>query len=132
MSRISMQRNESGQATAEFVIVMPLLLLILFAIVQFGITYNHYLELTDAVRAGARTASVSRTLSDPVGVTKTAVENAASDLNIPSSDITVTAPNGWDSGEPVQVSASYGYSFNILGIVVKSGTLTSTTTQRLE
>ena len=51
----------------EFVIVAPLLVLLVFGIIQFGILLNNYVTLTDAVRAGARQASVSRTASDPVG-----------------------------------------------------------------
>ena len=53
----------------EFVIVAPILLLLVFGIIQFGILFNNYVTLTDAVRAGARQAAVSRTLPDPVGTT---------------------------------------------------------------
>ena len=59
--------NEKGQAMVEFAIVLPILLMLVLGIIQFGITFNHYLTLTDAVRAGARQAAVSRTASDPVG-----------------------------------------------------------------
>ena len=48
----------------EFAIVLPILLVLVFGIIQFGIVFNHYLTLTDAVRAGARQAAVSRTLSE--------------------------------------------------------------------
>ncbi len=44
---------------------LPILLLLVFGIIQFGILFNHYLTLTDAVRAGARQAAVSRTLPEP-------------------------------------------------------------------
>ena len=50
----------------EFVLVLPILMLVLFGIIQFGITFKHYVALTDAVRAGARTAAVSRQSPDPV------------------------------------------------------------------
>ena len=49
----------------EFVIVAPILLLLVFGIVQFGIMFNNYVALTDAVRVGARQAAVSRTLPNP-------------------------------------------------------------------
>jgi hypothetical protein len=45
--------GERGQAMVEFVIVLPILCMLLFGIVQFGITFNHYLTLTDSVRAGS-------------------------------------------------------------------------------
>ena len=53
----------------EFALVMPILLFLLLGIIQFGIVFNNYVTLTDAVRAGARkgarSASVSRTPRGP-------------------------------------------------------------------
>ena len=60
MHRIVQPRDEKGQAMTEFAVVLPVVALVLFAIVQFGIAFNNYLTLTDAVRRGARTAAVSR------------------------------------------------------------------------
>ena len=54
------RRSEGGQTMTEFAVVLPILAFVLFAIMQFGITFNNYLSLTDAVRAGARTAAASR------------------------------------------------------------------------
>lgn len=126
--------NENGQALVEFALVAPLLFLILFGIVQFGIAFMHSIALTDAVRAGARQAAVSRTANDPVTATDNAVVGAASDLNSStlSSRITVSTPGGWTSGASVTVTATYPYSINILGIVVASGDLHSATTERIE
>ena len=50
----------------EFALVLPILLLLVMGIIQFGIVFNNYVTLTDGVRAGARQAAVSRTLPDPV------------------------------------------------------------------
>ena len=69
----------------EFVLVAPILLLLVFGIIQFGILFNHYLTLTDAVRAGARQAAVSRTLADPVGSTTSRVQAAAANLDTSAS-----------------------------------------------
>ena len=44
----------------EFAVVLPILVFLVFAVIQFGITFNNYLALTDAARAGARKAAVSR------------------------------------------------------------------------
>lgn len=66
---------------AEFALVLPIILLLLFAVIQFGITFNNYLALTDAVRAGARKGTVSRQEPDPVGTTQAAVKAAAVDLD---------------------------------------------------
>jgi len=72
--------HEHGQAMVEFVIVLPILCVLLFGIVQFGITFSHYLTLTDSVRAGARRAAVSREASDPVAAAVSQVRSSASDL----------------------------------------------------
>ena len=47
----------------EFALVLPILLFLLLAIVQFGVVFNNYVTLTDAVRAGARKGAVARRLS---------------------------------------------------------------------
>lgn len=114
----------------EFVIVLPILCVLLFGIVQFGITFNHYLTLTDSVRAGARKAAVSREASDPVGAAVAQVRSSASDLK--QGDLTVSVTSSWAAGGDVTVTAKYPYSINIMGIVVNSGELSSSTTERVE
>lgn len=123
-------RREGGQAMVEFVIVLPILCVLLFGIVQFGITFNHYLTLTDSVRAGARRAAVSREASDPVGAAVSEVRSSAADLN--QSDLTVNVTSSWAPGGDVTVTAKYPYTINIMGIVVNSGELSSSTTERVE
>jgi Flp pilus assembly protein TadG len=114
----------------EFAIVLPVLLLITFAIIQFGILFNNFVALTDAVRAGARTASVSRTAADPVGATIARVQSATGDLDQTKLGITVTS--GWQHGDDVTVSATYPYSIDLFGVIVQAGSLKSTTTERVE
>jgi Flp pilus assembly protein TadG len=127
-------KTEGGQAIVEFALVAPILFLILFGIVQFGIAFMNSIALTDAVREGARTAAVSRTAADPVAATESAVVNAADDLDPNDVDVTVTPADSssWQAGGSVTVSATYPYSINLLGIVVASGELHSATTERLE
>lgn len=124
-------RGEEGQALVEFALLAPILLLILFGIVQFGIAFRDSIALTDAVRAGARQATVSRNAPDPVSSTRSAVLAAASDLD--AAKVIVTAsPLPWTEGAKVTVSATYPYDINILGIVVASGYLHSATSERVE
>jgi Flp pilus assembly protein TadG len=134
MRWIKNTRREDGQALVEFALIAPILLLILFGIVQFGIAYMHSMALTDAVRIGARKAAVSRSSADPTSATQAAVLDAANDLDQSTlaGRISVNAPAGWTQGSSVTVAATYPYSINILGIVVASGDLHSATTERLE
>ncbi|MGC9975040.1 MAG: TadE/TadG family type IV pilus assembly protein [Gaiellaceae bacterium] len=123
-------RGEQGQSMVEAAVVLPLLCLVIFAIVQFGITFNNYLTLTDSARAGAREAAVSREASDPVAATVSAVRSSASDLN--QSNLTVSVTSAWTPGSDVTVTAKYPYSISLMGIVIQSGQLASTTTERVE
>jgi Flp pilus assembly protein TadG len=125
-------KDERGQTMVEFALVLPVLLVVLFGIIQFGITYGNYVALTDAVRAGARTAAVSRSSTDPVGDTKARVKDASGDLDATQVVPTVDTPAGWTHGEDVTVTATYPYSISLLGVVVKSGFLSSSTTERIE
>ena len=125
------RKNEEGQALVEFALLAPILFLVLFGIIQFGIAFKNSMALTDAVRTGARQATVSRSLADPVGVDQTAVVGAASDLDSSKLNVTVTAPP-WQPGATVTVTATYPYTINILGIVVAAGDLHSSTTERVE
>jgi Flp pilus assembly protein TadG len=123
--------NERGQSVVEFALVLPLLCMVVFGIVQFGIVYNDYITLTDAARVGARKAAVSRQTSDPVGLAEAAIRRAAPDLDPLDLEILVDAPV-WAPGADVTVETSYPYEVNIMGLVVASGRLRSEVTERIE
>jgi Flp pilus assembly protein TadG len=124
-------RNQQGQTMTEFALVLPVLALILFAVIQFGIVFNNYITLTDATRAGARRAAVSRQDPNRNSVVISAVRSSATDIK--SSKLSDPPPTStWAPGADVTVTASYPYSISLLGIVVKSGSLTSKTTERVE
>ena len=110
--------------------IFPLLALILFAVIQFGIVFNHYLAVTDAARVGSRTAAVSRTQVDPTALAEDAARASAAGLDQGQLDIVVNSTFG--VGSDVTVTASYPYSVSLLGLVIKSGRLSSATTERVE
>lgn len=114
----------------EFALVLPILALLLFGVIQFGIVFNNYITLTDATRAGARKAAVSRRAPDPVGTCVAAIRASAS--NLTQSRLTPDCQSTWLPGEDVRVTATYPYSISLLGVFSKSGNLTSTTTERVE
>jgi Flp pilus assembly protein TadG len=119
-------RREGGQAFVEFAIVLPILALLLFGIVQFGVALHDYISLTDAARVGARAAAVKRT---------TGACDAAKDA------IHDTAPNQWSRisaptcspvgnvGDPFTVSFVYKFEVPYVGV---SKDLTISATERLE
>jgi Flp pilus assembly protein TadG len=123
-------RSQQGQSLTEFALALPVLALLLFAVIQFGIAFNNYVTLTDATRAGARKAAVGRQLADPVGTCRTAIRNSAKDLD--QSDLIPNCVSTWQPGADVTVTATYPYKISLLGMVVKSGRLSSTTLERVE
>lgn len=131
-------QRQDGQAVVEFVVILPVLLLVLVAIYQFGQVFVNYMDVTSAAREGARKAAVSRTAgtcSVVDGLAIAAAKGAGSDLSTSSLTVTVTRTctnNAYAQSSDVKVTASYPYSINIMGVVVSSGTLSSSTTMRVE
>lgn len=123
-------RDERGQSATELALVLPVFCLLLFGVIQFGILYNNYVTLTDAVRAGARKAAVSRHEADPVATTVSAVTRAGSGLDEGRLDVSVAS--SWQHGTDVTVEATYPYAIDLLGLVLASGDLRSRTTERVE
>lgn len=128
----NLQRNESGQTLTEFALVLPLLAFLLFAVIQFGVLFNHYLTVTDAARAGARKAAVSRNEGDPAGAAEAAARASAENLDQGQMGVAVSASPAWEQGADVTVSVTYPYEISLVGMAVASGTLESTTTERVE
>jgi Flp pilus assembly protein TadG len=123
-------RSERGQSLTEFALALPILALLLFAVIQFGITFNNYVTLVDATRAGARKGAVGREVGNPAATVVAAVKASAANLN--QSQLGVTVSSTWQPSSDVTVTATYPYQISLLGLVVKSGRLTSTTTERVE
>jgi Flp pilus assembly protein TadG len=130
--RKTRMKNEQGQTMTEFALVLPILIVLLFGIIQFGIAFNNYVTLTDAVRAGARKAAVSRNLSDPSGACKAAVMAAADNLDKTDLATNLSCSSTWAPGSDVTVSADYQYDINLLGWVVWSGRMKSEMKERVE
>ncbi|MGI5852115.1 MAG: TadE/TadG family type IV pilus assembly protein [Caldicoprobacterales bacterium] len=55
-------RNRKGQTTVEFALILPVLLLLIFAIIEFGFILNAYVTVVSAAREGARYGIVDETL----------------------------------------------------------------------
>jgi Flp pilus assembly protein TadG len=131
-------RNQRGQAVTEFAVILPVLLLVLLAVYQFGVVFNNYIQVTAAAREGARKAAVSRTAGTCSAVQAlaiTAARGAAPGLSTSKMNVTVTATctnNAYAPGTDTTVTVTYPYAVSILGKVVASGNLSSSTTMREE
>ena len=127
---VARARDEGGQSFVEFALVVPILLIVVLAIVQFGIVYNHWETLTDATRVGGRVAATCRFISGGTGAAITAFKAAATDLPGVLNPTVSGCPSV--SGGNITLTGTYPYSISVMGLVVKSGNLTATATERVE
>ena len=110
------RRAQAGTTVVEAAIVFPLMLLLLFAIGEFGISYTRWNSLTNAVREGARAGVVFRSPCD-AGPVETLIEatvlDFASSSGIDPGNITMEEMTGACTGTGTQltVSASVPYDF---------------------
>jgi Flp pilus assembly protein TadG len=125
-------RRSRGQAMVEFTLILPMLLLLILGIYQFGQTYADYIQVTNAARDGGRKALVSRSDASGVADVVTTAKNSTWWLNKNQIGVSVSPSQPWTTGQNVTVTVTYPYSINLLGFVVASGTLKSTTTVRME
>jgi Flp pilus assembly protein TadG len=128
--------DERGQTLVEFAALLPVLCLLLFGIIQFGVTFHDYLTVTDASRVGARKAAVSRFAGDSGAAAEAAAREAANGLDddlVDDDAFVACDADDWDeAGSDVSCTVNYPYSIEVLGLPVVTGTLTSVTTERLE
>jgi Flp pilus assembly protein TadG len=125
-------RATNGQTVVEFALVLPILSLVLFGIIQFGLLFYNYIDLTSATREGARKAAVSRLQPNGVQLAKDAIAASTSVVDDSQTTITVTPGQPWTSGQDVDVKVTYPYSLNIMGIVLWSGPIKTESVIRVE
>ncbi len=96
--------SDRGAAAVEFALLLPVLLLIVFGIVDFGRAINTQITLTQAAREGARLAA----LNQPNVISRT----QAAAVGLSPVGVTVTScPAGAGQGVNATVVTSYSFSF---------------------
>lgn len=115
-------RGERGAAAVEFAIVVPLLILLVVGIAEFGRAYNVATTLSAAARQGARTMA----LENSTGAARASAQSAATGLGLSASQISVTpsaCPTGSTSSTTlVTVRITYPMAF-VTGLFGSSVTL---------
>jgi Flp pilus assembly protein TadG len=81
-------RREDGQALVEVALALPVLLLLVTAILQFGPMYSNYSAVVNAARTGVRELSIGHGLGDPCdpAVTQT-IESMSGVATLTASEI---------------------------------------------
>jgi Flp pilus assembly protein TadG len=119
--------REDGQALVEFAVVLPLLLILVTGIMQFGLLFSRYITLTDAVRGGAQTLALGRGLSDPCDPAVLQTLQSASAIGLTSGQVTASFPSGSDHCGTG--TYTYNSSGNTNGSEVQGDQATVTATQ---
>ena len=137
-----LRRDEGGVALVEFALVLPLLLVLLFGMLDFGRAFNYWIDSTHLANEGARWAVVNK--NPGAGTLQQYLQQQAdtSELRDGGSSsvpdpmqVCVSFPNGSVVGEPVKVTASVTYHWlPFLGkhIGVLNTTVTGSSIMRLE
>ena len=87
--------SERGAVAVEFAILLPLLVMLVMGIIEFGRAYNTQMSLTYAAREGVRVMAIS---NNPTSA-KTAAVNAAVSLQpaLKMTDVSITTTNAASS-----------------------------------
>jgi len=113
---------ESGQELIEFALVVPLLMLILFGVLDLGRAFYASITIANAAREGARYAMFYP--GDTAGIrtaTEREAQNSGVDLTDPAkATIDVGCPLGCGRGLPIRVTVTYEFQL-ILTMVIPSG-----------
>lgn len=122
-------RDENGGSLVEFAIVMPLVFLLLFGIIDFGLLLYNKAIITNASREGAR-AGIARLPSETV---ETIAETYCNDRLIPKGTVEVSYDGGGAFQNDYTVTVTYDHQFMFTGIIgLAETTLTARTVMKME
>lgn len=143
MTLLRLWRSESGAEFVEFALAFPLLLLIVFGIMDFGLMFQQYEVITNAAREGARVAVLPNyTAAD--ATTRANQYIAASFLSGGGTPAVTVAPPqqvviGANCMATVTVTVTYPHDYFFLSGIMRffnrtlvSKTLTASSTMRTE
>jgi hypothetical protein len=96
LGRTFRARGASGQATVEFALILPLVVMAMLALLQVALLVRDHLAVVHAAREAVREASVDLDPGAPV---------AAAHRTLPEAEVDVGPRRG--VGEPISVEVSY-------------------------
>lgn len=138
-------RNEDGQAIVELALVLPILLLVLFGIFDFGSAISDWNSETSLANVGVRIAAVGSQPTDAACGTSTTIVTylqceAQKVYSMPTTAggsglqgpvaVTVCTPSGGNPtvGNPIEIKVSAPYKWLPVGKLLGSGFTTATVT----
>jgi hypothetical protein len=140
----SQLQSQRGAVAVEFALVIPLFLLLLLGMFDFGKAFNYWIDGTHLSHEGVRFAAVGKnpgpgsTLAESIKMRADTDELSEGGNSVSEPmKVCVSFPAGTSRvGDPVQVDVEFTYEFlpyiNALGPDLTSATVTNTSTMRLE
>ncbi len=112
--------DSSGQSLIEFALVLPMLLVLVFGIVEFGNAWRHYQLITNTAREGARVAVLP---SSTTAIVDSVIDDrlTGSGLDANQAIVTLAILDFGDSSysnSADTVTIEYPYDFVFLGPVI--------------
>jgi len=117
-------KNQGGSSAVEFAIVLPILVLLVFGIIEFGLLLYDKAVITNASREGARVGIVYRadpTTGDYIPLTEGEITNVVTNY-LSNHLVTFGTPSPanilpdqcQDSGDLLTVTVQYHYDFLVI------------------
>jgi Flp pilus assembly protein TadG len=132
---------EDGASLVEFALVLPVLVLLLFGMLDFGKAFNYWIDETHLANEGARWAVVNR---NPGGgslqqylvdqATTDELRNGGTASVADPAEVCISFPSGTSNvGDPVLVTVSATYNWlPVIGLDTAQTTITGSSHMRLE
>ena len=105
-------RSENGAAAVEFALILPVFLVLLLGIIEFGAAYNAQILLTNAAREAARSYSLTGDEGEAVAAAEAAT--APIGLEIEASDVTFAVSPAGACTSPASLSVTVEVSKPLL------------------
>jgi Flp pilus assembly protein TadG len=112
--------NERGASAVEFALVLPVLMLILFGTIEFGMVMYSREVLTNASREGARAGIVQQIPKPSAGAIQNVVTNYLAGTGITMANVTLpigVAGAGGVFPNDLTVTVQYRYDFFVPAIL---------------
>lgn len=126
------RKYRNGQSMVEFALILPILILLVLGIVEFGLMFNSYLTVQNVSREGARLAIVGGTDTE-IRAHMVSISPNLTPVNL---SVTITPIQGSrTSGASVTVQANYTYPLTvpiIKNLLKNTISLKAQTTMRME
>jgi len=106
--------SESGVAAIEFALISPILILLLFTIIEFSIVLYDKAIITNASREAARSVTVFNFDGDAEAAAKAVVDSYLSNHLISLGNNNTHSVDVTPTGDDLTVSVNYTYDFLVL------------------